>query len=186
MSRIATWQDVIEGRAQWCVVNEKNDAILASIAEAGVMVDVTLTDPPYDDHTHANVKTSKGIRRNAATPSIAVNFDPIDPRELAPKLLIVTRRWLVAFTAMEQLGQWREGGGTRMGPCWCVASRQPDTSVVRRQARTGGGGHCHPAPTRRWEVSLERRWERRVLVRTESLWCREDGAPDAETPGAYA
>ncbi|KKN87386.1 hypothetical protein LCGC14_0258410 [marine sediment metagenome] len=40
-----------------------------------------------------------------------MKFDPIDPFVVAPALLAVTRRWVVAFCSFAQLGQYQEAAG---------------------------------------------------------------------------
>ncbi len=56
--RDATPIDVIEGRATWCVVCGERDEVLATFADGAI--DVTLTDPPYNERTHKGAKARGG------------------------------------------------------------------------------------------------------------------------------
>jgi len=68
------------------------------------MVDHVITDPPYDAHTHSSARTSKGGSVHAQD----IHFDPVG-RELwfVPVLLSMSRRWVVAFCALEQLAHYQ-------------------------------------------------------------------------------
>ena len=104
MTRASTPLDVIEGRARWCVVCGERDDELASMGDAAV--DVTITDPGYDEHTHANVMTTAGGQWKPGGAgrgvSVDLGFDPCDPATYAGEVVRVTKRWAVAFCALEQ------------------------------------------------------------------------------------
>lgn len=44
----ATPQDVLEGRATWCVVEADCLAALSVLGDAGAMVDHVISDPPFE------------------------------------------------------------------------------------------------------------------------------------------
>ncbi len=74
-------------------------------------VDVCLTDPPYDEKTH------KGARYGFRATSNEISFPPLANYEWVPAALAVTDRWVVAFCALEQFGQYRDAAGD----CWVRA-----------------------------------------------------------------
>lgn len=55
---MSTIEDVIKGRAKWCVVEGERDEVLAQLGDA--TVDVTITDPPYNERTHKGAKARGG------------------------------------------------------------------------------------------------------------------------------
>jgi DNA modification methylase len=56
MSATATPQDVLEGRAQWCVVHGDNREVLPTLP----VVDAVITDPPYGIGEAAGKNASRG------------------------------------------------------------------------------------------------------------------------------
>jgi len=92
--------DVIEGRARWCVVEGDALALLASLPDA--CVDHVITDPPYDERTHAGARTTRGDNVVAA----GIDFAPIATTDFALDFVRVARRWALAFCAAEQVGAY--------------------------------------------------------------------------------
>lgn len=71
-------------------------------------VDHVITDPPYDLITHEGARTSKGgtIHRQP------IDFAPIGADLwFVPILLDVSRRWVIAFCALEQLAHYQSTAG---------------------------------------------------------------------------
>ena len=116
----ATPQDVIEGRARWCVVCGERDTVLASLADASI--DVTITDPPYNERTHAGAKVKGGKLIADST----VNFAVLDGFAWWSDALRITKRWCLAFCAAEQLGGYE------------MASKLPPLLGIRGFARECG------------------------------------------------
>lgn len=153
MTAAATVADVLAGRASWCVVCGERDVVLASLGDAAV--DVTITDPPYDERTHAGARTTTATWRGtggarAAAPRVAIDFAPADPSTLAPLMLRVTRRWVVAFAALEQLGEYklaageawiRAGAWDRVAPTPQLTGDRPAQGIegIAIMHRRGGG-----------------------------------------------
>lgn len=83
------------------------------------VVDVTIADPPYDHATHANARSLAGGDVDA----IAIDFPPIRPADLVAPILRVTRRWVILFCALEQLGAYKQaaGGAWQDGGCFVRA-----------------------------------------------------------------
>ena len=162
MTREATPLDVIEGRAKWCVVCGERDEVLASLGDAAV--DVTITDPPYNERTHASCKTLRG--HNAER--VDLGFAALENFAFVPEMLRATRRWCVAFCAIEDIGEYQRAAAES----WVRAGiwHKPDSTprlmadrpaqgaegvaiMHRRGKRTawnGGGGRAH------WSCGVER------------------------------
>ena len=62
---------------------------------------VVITDPPYDENTHA--KARSGFRK-----ADAIDFDACDPARVTSLLLRLTTTWALAFCALEDLGRYRD------------------------------------------------------------------------------
>lgn len=76
-------------------------------------VDHVLTDPPYPEHVHANVRScsTNGIVK---VKQYDLDFDPLTSYTHVPALLSVAKRWVLCFCALEQLGDYqRAAGGPR-------------------------------------------------------------------------
>lgn len=82
-------------------------------------VDVSILDPPYDETTHANAQTNAG----GGPGSLAIDFTALSSYDFVRDLLRVTRRWVIAFCALEQLGDYKRavGGPWNTGGCWVRA-----------------------------------------------------------------
>lgn len=75
--------------------------------------DVTLTDPPYTEHVQANVR-SCSTSGPVKVKTYDLSFDALDGYAHVPALLRVTKRWVLCFAALEQLGDYqRAAGGPR-------------------------------------------------------------------------
>lgn len=102
MTRDATVADVLEGRARWCVVCGERDEVLASMSDAAI--DVTITDPPYNERTHKGARVKgAGLQRDTT-----VRFAALDGFWWWPEVVRVTRRWCLACCAAEHLGAYEE------------------------------------------------------------------------------
>jgi len=91
-------------------------AILPTLEPA----DHVVTDPPYDEATHANARTAAkastpdgatGQRTLGDVGRIAIDFDPLDVDATVPILLQYARRWAIAFCGLEMLGAYRRVAG---------------------------------------------------------------------------
>ena len=155
--------EVLAGEARYAVVCGERDEVLAAMGDAAV--GVTITDAPYDEHTHANVRTTRGNWKKGGREGrgemldIDLGFAPCDPAATAPVMLRVTRRWCVTFCALEQLGDWKraaQGAGytyvrggvwDRVAPTPSLHGDRPACRVealpimhARRKLRWNGGG----------------------------------------------
>lgn len=76
-------------------------------------VDHTITDPPYDARTHARARSLRG-----GGSDIPIDFAPLQDFAHVGELLDITRRWCLAFCALEQLGPYQQTAGP---DCWVRA-----------------------------------------------------------------
>lgn len=94
---------------------------LASLADKSV--DVSIDDPPYDDHTHkAGRRGATGMREPTRPAAQRAQFNrnrnlgfaAITPEEMAESArqrARVTRRWVITFCAVEMVGDSAKDGG---------------------------------------------------------------------------
>lgn len=138
--------------------------------------DVVITDPPYDERTHAGARTldketrirqSTGKRAIVAAGQIDIAFDPADVA-FTGQLWQLAKRWALAFCAMEMLGAY----AAVSGDAWIRAGfwRRPDgapqitgdrpgqpgegIAIMHRPGKkrwNGGGHHAY------WEVPVVKR-----------------------------
>ena len=101
---------VVEGTSPWCVVHADNADVLPLIPDRGVTH--VITDPPFTSRTSKNARTN----HNWAPQSDAhafIDFDGVIPGEFVSKILRVSSRWVVAFCALEQLGEYATAAGEK-------------------------------------------------------------------------
>lgn len=81
--------------------------------------DVTITDPPYTAYVQGNIRscaTNGKLKVRAWKPG----FEPLADYAHVPLLLALSRRWCLAFCALEQFGEYeRAAGGQRKGKRGC-------------------------------------------------------------------
>lgn len=110
-------------------------------------VDHVITDPPYSQETSENARTNKDRGK-----SRFIGFDGISPAEIAPAFLRVADRWVVAFCAMEQLGEYRAVSGPEWvrGSAWRRTNSAPQFTGDRPGQAHEGIAIMHPAGRKRW------------------------------------
>jgi len=67
-------------------------------------VDVTITDPPYSKHVHENLCSGSLVGKKSV-PKYELEFDPIGDFAFITDLLRITKRWVVVFCCLEDLGR---------------------------------------------------------------------------------
>ncbi len=115
------------------------------------VVDVVISDPPYDEATHKG--HSLGFRNRPA-----VQFDPVEPSDVAPPMLSISRRWVVLFCADLQISDYgRAAGGHRTtGGCfvrmggWYKIGPAPQFSGDRPGVWCEPIAIMHPRGPMRW------------------------------------
>ena len=93
--------------ARWAVLQADSREVLKALRLGNV--DHVITDPPYDAKTHKGARSSKG-----GGSDIGINFAPLEAGGLdvmARELVRVSRRWVLAFCALEQLGAYTKAVG---------------------------------------------------------------------------
>jgi len=150
---------VLRGDARYAVVCGERDEVLAACGDSAF--DVTITDAPYDKHTHANVRTTRGNWKKGGREGrgemldIDLGFAPCDPADVAAIMLRATRRWVVTFCALEQFGDWKRAavaaGGTyvRSG-VWDRVAPTPSLHGDRPAQRVEGVAIMHSRGKLRW------------------------------------
>lgn len=116
-----------------CAVHADTYAWLKAMPDG--CVDVAILDPPYDEDTHANAKTNAG----GGPGSLDIDFAALQSYDFVRDLLRVTRRWVIAFCALEQLGDykraaggaWNKGGSYVRGGGWHRTNGTPQITGDR-------------------------------------------------------
>jgi hypothetical protein len=117
--------------------------------------DVTITDPPYDEHTQANQISGTAMRKHVeggsgAVPKVELPFAPLTGYERTTDLVRGTKRWTVVFCSVEAFGDLRRVHGTdvyRRGAWWYKPNAQGQMSGDR-PAIAGEGIACLHRPGR--------------------------------------
>lgn len=149
----ATIEDVLSGRARWCVVC--GDGIAAQKEMADGAVDAVITDPPYNKRTHKGARAKGGKLIADST----VEFESLVSTEFYGDALRVAKRWCLAFCVFEQIAEYeaiadeswvRTGVWIRVGASPQFTGDRPApgadaVAIAHRSGRkrwNGGGGHA--------------------------------------------
>lgn len=112
----ATIDDVLAGRARWCVIESDNAPVLAAMPDG--CVDHVITDPPYSEHVHGKVRMGKNAPRltgagRASGCHISRNEDLGFPAitqeqrdEIGRACHRIARRWTLSFCDAESSALW--------------------------------------------------------------------------------
>jgi len=103
-------------------------------------VDVAIFDPPYDEKTHDGALNAEDI-----------DFTPIVDFEHVTEALRVTRRWVLCFCALEQLGAYQ----AKAGEAWIragiwVRHSGPQKTGDRPGQAAEGIAIMHPEGKKKW------------------------------------
>ncbi len=146
MSRTATPADVIAGAARWCVVEGDCLDVLRALTDASV--DAVVTDPPYDERTHAGARTTRGVKVADA----GIDFAPLASMGWVAEALRLTRRWALAFCSLEMLARYEAAAGTswiRSG-FWRKPSAMPQLTGDRPAIGGEAVAIMHRPGRKRW------------------------------------
>lgn len=188
---------ILEGAGGAVHLDSENVAIVEGdsrkflAALPGNSVDAVLTDPPYDDRTHAGA-VSRVRPDQERIEFAAVNGD----LWFLPDLLRVSRGWVLCCCALEQLGAYQAAAGDRYirGGVWRRIGTAPQMSGDRpAQAAEGvaimwgGDGRMawnHGGHAAYWEFPIVRGSDRRghATPKPEGLgstWALQFTAPRA-------
>lgn len=138
----------------YSLLNGDSYALMESMPDS--CVDVTITDPPYDEKTHTGARASGGKLIAKST----IDFEPLEKegiQRLVCELLRVTRRWVVCFCSLEHLGAYKAAAGDSWirGGFWRKTNAAPQftgdrpaqggegVAIMHRKGRKqwNGGGH---------------------------------------------
>jgi site-specific DNA-methyltransferase (adenine-specific) len=150
---------VLEGQSSWAVLRADFHDVYASLP----LADAVITDPPYDPKTHAGVRSS--------TRDLKVNFDPADPAFITEALLGLTKKWTVAFCALEMLGAYSAAAGKswiRAG-VWDRPDGAPQLSGDRPAQGAEGIAIMHGPGKKKWWGGGSRAFWTFGVERTERL-----------------
>ncbi len=123
-------------------------------------VDHVISDPPFDDRTsvgaRSGVSRSEAARRAKGEKDISrrtiTSFMGIDPGLIVSELLEVSRRWVICFCAVEQLGSYQTAAGDRWVRAGAWAKTNPTPQFTGDRPATWGEGIAimHPRGRKRW------------------------------------
>lgn len=157
MNATATPEDVLAGRARWCVVHAPWEEVLPGLSAQSVAH--TITDAPYSEQTHGGARTlwRKGARwrrpgKQEAASRIAIDFAPLDDVRWFLEALRVTRRWAMSFCELEQLGEYRAVAGDAWvrAQVWHRTDGTPQLSGDRPAQGAEGIATAHGPERIRW------------------------------------
>lgn len=143
----------------WLVFCEDSHEFLPRLPDG--FADHVITDPPYDEQTHAGLmsaakskSTTRTTGRRGERPhAIDLNFEHLDDvAGLTSSLLRLSRRWAVAFCAVEMLGDYRDAAGdgwVRSG-FWHRPDGAPQFSGDRPAQAGEGLAIMHRPGRKRW------------------------------------
>lgn len=121
-------------------------------------VDHVIADPPYDAATHRGGMRGVGSNPDGGSKEICMSapksFDPIEPADVGPPLLALSKRWVVLFCAVEQLGDYRRASPKEYcrGAIWVRGNPPPQFSGDRPGQWGDGIAVLHPRGRKRWNL----------------------------------
>jgi site-specific DNA-methyltransferase (adenine-specific) len=104
-----------------------------------------ITDPPYDQMTHA------GARESDAARSSSIDFAALDHVDAGPYIRIASR-WCIAFCSLEMLAGYKKSAGdawVRAG-LWVRANAMPQITGDRPAQAADGIAIMHRPGKKRW------------------------------------
>lgn len=167
--------DVIEGRAQWCVVHGDNREVLPRLAD--LSVDHVITDGPYSEHVHG--KQRRMLRGSGGRPAadgekrgeinyVPLGFDSLKAdhrRFCAEQFGRLTKRWCLSFSDLESTEAWLQdlvAGGMRRWRfgVWNKLNCQPQLSGTGPAVGSEGIAIAHSIKAMKWNGGgLPARWD---------------------------
>lgn len=139
--------EVLSGSRRWCVVCGDNREVLPTIPDKSV--DHVITDPPYNAATHKNAKTTgKGGR----VEMVDFGFEHMDSFAVVREFLRMSARWVIAFSALEDLGAYAAAAGEawiRSG-FWDRVGSMPQVTGDRPGQPGEGIAIMHRPGRKRW------------------------------------
>jgi len=118
--------------------------------------DHVISDPPYDERTHAGARRTKGLTLEDGTREInvkrVIHYPPINPAEVAQPLVAIAQRWVVLFCAVEQLGRYQDACPNEYvrGGWFLKIAPQPQLSGDRPAVPGDGVAILHRQGRKKW------------------------------------
>lgn len=141
------------------------DCIAGMRGLADKSVDVCLTDPPYDEHTHsAGRRGATGFREKQSSAkatfsrSRSLGFDALTAEQMnavAEQLSRVVKRWSLIFCSLEMISAWKAAailhGLEYVRTClWHKLGSTPQFTGDRPAVAAEAIVVCHPPGRKRW------------------------------------
>lgn len=150
MSPIEQARRVILGEARYACILGDGFALAREMGDAGLTVDLTLGDPPYDKRTHERARSLKG-----GGSDIDIDFDALPPVDtFLPALLGCSKRWTILFCAIEQIGEYATVAGPEQwirSGVWVRTNGTPQISSDRPAQGAEGIAIMH-------STTVKKRW----------------------------
>lgn len=157
-----------EGPATWDLrLGDCLDPVTGMASLGDKSADHVITDPPYDEHTHGaqrrgSATSGRGKQFGLSTTTISVErhvgFAALSDKEtavIAGQLARLSRRWSLAFCAMEQQRAWMDGfldagiEHVRFG-LWIKPGSTPQFTGDRPGTGSEAIEIAHPPGKKRW------------------------------------
>lgn len=183
MSATAGWEDVLAGRARWCVV--EGDCLEVMVAMPEKSVDHLITDSPYSERCHCAAAAAAAAARDLpdgskrkvyASGSDGFGFDHITAAErsaVAAEAARLVRRWSLFFSDQDGVAFWMEAVEAaglehiRIGQ-WVKIGPTPQFTGDRPGQACEAIEIAHPAGRKRWNGGGR-----------HALWCHPIAALEA-------
>lgn len=139
--------DVLAGRARSAVLCCDGFALAAALGDAAV--GLVVGDLPYDEGTHDGARTD----RKRVTMALPIDFAPLPPvPSFAWSLLRASRRWVICFCAVEQIGEYERATGEAYvrGGLWVRTNSTPQKTGDRPGQGAEGLAIMHRKGRKRW------------------------------------
>lgn len=107
MSVDASIEDVLAGRASWCVVHGDNADVLPTMPDRSVAH--VITDPPYSEWTHGNSRVGAATSADGFHRATELGFPALTDahaKAVAREVARMADRWALFFTDLEGIGRW--------------------------------------------------------------------------------
>lgn len=125
-----TVQDVLDGRATWCVVEGDCREVLPTLGDKSVAH--VITDPPYEAEAHTKYRTTRAVAEGRMRDE-SIDFAAMteDVRlEAAKQFARLSRGWVLAFCQIEGVNPWRDalragGAKWRRAQIWVKPDSAP-------------------------------------------------------------
>jgi DNA modification methylase len=149
---------VVEGEATWAIVHGDCREVLATLPDRSV--DHVITDPPYDEHTQANISSGTAFKRQldgftsgSGIPRVDLGFAPLESCDFARDLVRVSRRWTICFSSIENIGAYRDAVGSEhwvRGGVWYKPNSMGQLTADRPASACEFLAIMHAAGEKRW------------------------------------